>query len=519
MSKIKKIFIFFCLLSLVSISIFTPVAYAQDSDWYDPGFGDWSTKVFDTTNPTEIFGERYTYAQVNWIVYSLLAVLTGKDVIRCANLISTGNTSEAKDCIDGISPLSGRISGPADALAFFNSSLLNNHPASGVDYVASTMSNLKIIPNAYAQEGAGFNAIQPVQAIWRASKTISYSLLVLVFIGVAFAIMFRIRISPQAVITIQSAIPKLILAVILITFSYAIAGFLIDLSYVLIGLFAVAIKSTGTEISTYANSIDLFNQLNSGNGLLSIVFGFLVIIALLAYFALFSGISALGGNPFGIALAVVAIILIVILITILFRLFWTLTKTTINLIFLVIMGPFMILLGALPNTGTIGSWIRNLLANAAVYPTVTIMLFLSHYFFWGWVGGANSVLYSLRGIFIGLNTYHINQDVVNSQVISLPGAAVQSNILGLVAAFGILFMVPSAAEIVKSFMQGKPFTGGFGLGPARQVAGLGAGAGIATIGTDVTRPGATAFGGRFAGSSSAQEFIKTLAGYAARGFR
>ena len=48
--------------------------------------------------------------------------------------------------------------------------------------------------------------------------------------------MFRAKINPQTVVTIQSAIPKAVVALILVTFSYAIAGLMIDLMYLLIGL-------------------------------------------------------------------------------------------------------------------------------------------------------------------------------------------------------------------------------------------------------------------------------------------
>jgi len=61
----------------------------------------------------------------------------------------------------------------------------------------------------------------------------------------AFMIMFRVRISPQTVITVQSALPKIIFTLILITFSYAIAGFLIDLMYVVIGIFSFIVTQGG----------------------------------------------------------------------------------------------------------------------------------------------------------------------------------------------------------------------------------------------------------------------------------
>src|SRR5258708_14361646 len=52
-------------------------------------------------------------------------------------------------------------------------------------------------------------------------------------------IMFRVKISPQVVVSVQSALPKIAIALVLVTFSYAIAGFLIDIMYVFVGLFSL----------------------------------------------------------------------------------------------------------------------------------------------------------------------------------------------------------------------------------------------------------------------------------------
>ena len=54
-------------------------------------------------------------------------------------------------------------------------------------------------------------------------------------------IMFRSKVG-QAAITVQQAIPSILIALLAVTFSYAIAGFLIDLMYLMMymlaGLFA-----------------------------------------------------------------------------------------------------------------------------------------------------------------------------------------------------------------------------------------------------------------------------------------
>ena len=58
---------------LVSIVPYFSTAHAQT--WYNQPFIEWNEKVFNEDNPEEIFGERYTYAQVEWIIYSLVAFL------------------------------------------------------------------------------------------------------------------------------------------------------------------------------------------------------------------------------------------------------------------------------------------------------------------------------------------------------------------------------------------------------------------------------------------------------------
>lgn len=107
-------------------------------------------------------------------------------------------------------------------------------PASGVYWVYSGLQNANFIPKTYAYEGIGLAAIMPLMSIWRVFRDVSYMLLVLVLIGIGFMIMFRTKINPQTVISVENSLPKIVIALILITFSFPIAGFLIDMMYVLI---------------------------------------------------------------------------------------------------------------------------------------------------------------------------------------------------------------------------------------------------------------------------------------------
>lgn len=102
--------------------------------------------------------------------------------------------------------------------------------ASTNDYLAYLGDNFGIVKKAHAQ-GVGFSALTPVLPLWTASRNIAYFFYVLAFVVVGILIMVRVRIDPRTVMTIQNQIPKIVIGIILITFSYAIAGFLIDFMY------------------------------------------------------------------------------------------------------------------------------------------------------------------------------------------------------------------------------------------------------------------------------------------------
>jgi preprotein translocase subunit SecG len=114
-----------------------------------------------------------------------------------------------------------------------------NPPASGVYWAYSGLQNAGFVPKTYAAEGIGFSAIKPFMDIWKVFRDISYMLLVLVLIAIGFMIMFRAKINPQTVISVENSLPKIVVALLLITFSFPIAGFLIDLMYISIGIIAV----------------------------------------------------------------------------------------------------------------------------------------------------------------------------------------------------------------------------------------------------------------------------------------
>jgi len=111
-----------------------------------------------------------------------------------------------------------------------------NPPASGIAWTYSGLANAGFVPKTLAAEGIGMGSIQPFAKIWKIFRDVTYLLLVVVLIAIGFMVMFRTKINPQTVISVENSLPKIIMALILITFSFAIAGFLIDLMYMLIAV-------------------------------------------------------------------------------------------------------------------------------------------------------------------------------------------------------------------------------------------------------------------------------------------
>lgn len=139
-----------------------------------------------------------------------------------------------------------------------------NPPASGVYWAYSGLQKSGFIPKAYAAEGLGFGAIRPLLNVWKLFRDISYMILVIILIAIGFMIMFRMKLNPQTVISVENALPKIVIALLLITFSFAIAGFLIDLMYLTI-ILSISLLSNRDQFYTASEFIDKYTDANYGD--------------------------------------------------------------------------------------------------------------------------------------------------------------------------------------------------------------------------------------------------------------
>ena len=305
-------------------------------------------------------------------------------------------------------------------------------PASGIQYIASTWDSVLGKP-AYAQ-GYGFKGLQFLLPLWKGFRNMVYVISTIIFVAIGLMIILRVKVSPQAVVTVQSAIPAVITTLILVTFSYAIAGLMIDIGNIISGVvLSLIFSAQGVNIndniinsgkwgasSGFPIISDFFQMVQNWFdawlkpfNLSHLVNPDMDTLKLLSFMAaphwwsllllggmvgstitgiflgsicnygggLIDTVCTYGGNAIGGVLggflgAVLLPLVFGIIVGIwLIQLYFGLITTYINIIFKIITGPLEIALGAFPNSKIgFSTWLLDLFANIMVFPIITIFL-------------------------------------------------------------------------------------------------------------------------------------------------
>lgn len=252
--------------------------------------------------------------------------------------------------------------GAVNGLGKLIAGMYTHPPASSKEYLADLGSKLTLVKPAYAQ-GIGFEGLRSILPLWKKFRDITYVFFIIIFVIIGFAIMFRVRLNPQTVVSVQNALPKLIISLLLVTFSYAIAGLLIDLLYVAISLILALLN--------YPLDVNQNIFLAAGGAFLGIGgFGGAVGTAASQIEHLVESIfTGFGGEILGISANAIARLVFAIALAIaLFRVFFTLLLSYISIILGVIFGPFLLMLGALPGQRGLSSWLKIMLSNIVPFP-------------------------------------------------------------------------------------------------------------------------------------------------------
>ncbi|MBI2039681.1 hypothetical protein HYT18_01285 [Candidatus Microgenomates bacterium] len=379
-----------------------------------------------TVSPTSPL---YTDLLVHNLFHSFSCLAVGQSVIgqACLTYQLTQNTQGAIQSIPVLSQtnLSGGALGATTSLIGM---LYQNPPIRTADYLASVGQGLGIVKEAHAQVvGSGANVLSPILALWQVSRNIAYLVMIIIFVIIGLMVMFRQRINPQTVITAQAALPGLVIGLILITFSYFLAGLISDTAFIgtnLVGAYFSAVKGHSdkpqnlvdeiksqnvltiftpfTRIASFDKVSDalssIWNDLADPNvcrncpweqdpqKVLTALMAFLVAQVIMPFGGMLggpgqlaAGVISFGGAallPTQLVTVGLTFVAMVILIYAMFRLLLRLINNYLSIIFLTITAPFQFLAAALPGRqGTATNWILQMLANILAFPAVLAVFY------------------------------------------------------------------------------------------------------------------------------------------------
>ncbi len=477
--KPAKAFVFASLFSL-ALAVFPSLSLAADcpmGPWYNQSACQFSQRITQAPE-NEIFGERYTFAQVNWIINSIATIFTPSSMTpdefikSLKSIIDTLVTSQAPDYATV-----AKVGGVPGILALSMGEMYTHPPASGVNYISKSLAKLEIIPVAHAQTGQGFRSINVIQDIWSASRNMAYFVVIILLIASGFLIMFRVKINPQTVVSLQTMIPKLVIALLLITFSYAIAGLVIDLMYVII-VFILGMLNFMQVIhpSDLGHAVGWFTAPSFSGPVVYFIVPWLL-LALVGSIATVITVPLVGSVIFAIVpgvlllLTLLGIILTIWLVWLLFRIWWMLVKTYVTILLLIIAGPWQIMLDVIPGQSGFTSWIRNLIANASVFVVVPIMFALNMM-----IWRPSSLVASLPGLNpLGMansgSTIFPGGDFPDFPLLGGHGTLFQ-----IAVGYAILALIPKVADMLRDALKVPAFKYGSAFGEALGPIKLGASA-------------------------------------------
>lgn len=504
--------------AIVLFNIFTPSSFAQippspqptqavKTDY--PERSERASSAYPIRTDADVPQDFHTYTQNVFIeiLTSISCMLTGYDPLTVSGKCLGINTATHK--IGYVESHGGAIGIVGNMI-----SMTFDIPVSSSTYARDLASNFGISKSSYAaitdgdgtdsnsgngfSLGYGYTGLQPILNVWKIFRNLVYLFLVLLFIIIGLGIMFRLNIDARSVMSIQNQLPKIIIGIILVTFSYAIAGFIVDMMYVLMYLVYYIFTQqtlgldTGGLNPAYLQGQNPLGAIGGLGGASDIASGvarplghifsslfdnsFGHMIATIVGGIIGGGAGAIGG-PIGIAvgagiglivggvagsklLGVVGGLIAYIVITItivwaMLRLWFLLLRSYIFFLIDVILAPFWIGLGLIPKGGAgFNSWFRDVVANLAVFPATLFILLLG------------KTLVNQFG----------NASSKTSFVPPLVGNPGDVASFGPIIGLGIILLLPSVVTMVRDTLKapGFKYTQAIGasLGQGQKIAGL-----------------------------------------------
>lgn len=263
--------------------------------------------------------------------------------------------------------------------------MFNNHPR--IDVVAHL--TREWVPGQRESSSSvyanGFEDLQGtgIDEIWSFSRNLAYLGFVVIMIVIGFMIMFRNKIGGQALVTLGNTLPRIVVSLVLVTFSFAIIGLIIDISGVMMNVISNLLDS---NIAIHRPFELLKGTLGiGGTGAtvgLNITSLAMIIAGSLIKGGLAGGVAGVVGAVIvgGLVLFLVTLVILGVIIVGAIKLWLALLKSYLGVLVNVIVAPFAIMMGALPgNDASIVNIFKSALRNAMVFPVAYAIVNLPYF--------------------------------------------------------------------------------------------------------------------------------------------
>ncbi len=391
-SPLKRLLICLCVLSLSVVAIAPRQAHAS------PGIWDWIQKGLKIAAIVRGTPDELSFDIASWTTSAATAAVadTGhKALVGCSfdDLMFCGsqqppfpdpNTGSDEDRCDPCRP-----SDPGTATAFMGGGAFGyasaaiqgiseiNPPFSlnlyAKDLTQDTLiggqvqADISDIPDdlegwAAGWAGAYYQDIfkEATYAFWKQMRNLAYLLFVLVLIAMGFMVMLRYQVSPRVTVTVTSALPRIALGLVLITFSYPIVSVAVDLIIPLTIAAKRLVIGAWYDIAVESTIFETFTPWVSPSGMTG---------------QILATVATIFSNRINLFSVVFCLIILIALLFTLFLAFWTFLKHFIGLIKAGILGPIIIAWGTMPgNEDAITDWFKSIIANVLALPSIILVM-------------------------------------------------------------------------------------------------------------------------------------------------
>lgn len=272
-----------------------------------------------------------------------------------------------------------------------------------------------------AEDGFQLLTNAGLDELWEKTRMIAYILFVVILMAAGFMIMFRQKIGGQVMITVFNTLPGVVVGLVLVTFSFAIVGVVLNFAMVLVSVVGNLLDPSGQSLISANGPFSLLHIKNIGG----FITGTFSADSMAQWFTLggasivglIAGVITLATG--GSALVIGSLAAVIFIIFVAFIVLWasvkvyiTVLTAYIGIVLDTVLAPFYLVAAALPGKEYIGfDWFKRILRNALAFPLVFFFINLGAFilksdinfsFPSGLVGGTTTGVDTFQNFGVGL---------------------------------------------------------------------------------------------------------------------